>query len=491
MMTVSRRLLWPALVLVALAGAVARVDQVRSGPYGDHVFRQTQTLFPILGFREHGIDLFRTYLPVFGDQQNVPFEVPLYQAIASLPADLGLSVMTSARLTTLVSFEVTALLWAALLLRWAGGRAALLFVVLFQVLPFAIEWGVVPLIDFFSVALGTACVLLFDTYVRSAWWWALVGSVLLCWLTLLVKVTTFPSTGMLLLGAVALAAGAVERGDLVRRVLLFGVAGPGVGVGLLLAWTHWADGVKADSPTTAWLTSDNLTPWNFAFPGQRTDWTTYQNFLDRISWEIAGPHLAALALAVVAVLVARRHRTLMLFLLLGAAAPPLIHLNLYSVHEYYLIAIYPVLVAAMAVGAAALAGMLRPVALRLAATLVIGALLVGANLTNINGEGAAKMWRDPPEYQNGWAGSLILGTKPGDRIVMVRCDWDPTILWFGGRTGWMITGHETEPVPWERIAGEYPHLIVCGGDPYDIVPREVKLTPTVYGDLYEVGGWSG
>ena len=111
-------------------------------------------------------------------------------------------------------------------------------VLLLQVLPFGVEWGAAPLIDFLSVALGTACVVLFDTSLRSGSWPWLAGAAVLCWATLLVKVTTFPSTGILLLLAVAMAWRTLAPADLLRRTAVFGLAGPGIGVVLLLAWTH-------------------------------------------------------------------------------------------------------------------------------------------------------------------------------------------------------------------------------------------------------------
>lgn len=479
------------LVAMALVGSIARLAQVRADLYGTHTFRETQTLFPALWFHEHGVTMFHTDLPVFGSQRNVPFELPVYQAVASLLTfGGGLDVLTAAKFLSLVAFQVAALLWTRQLARWSGGLAAVVFMGLFQVLPFAVEWGVVPLIDFFSVALGMACVALFDQHLRTGRWWSFGGAVAFCWLTLLVKVTTFPSTGVLLLAAVVLARHLVARQALLTRVITFGLAGPGVGLGLLLMWTRWADGVKAAHPSTTFLTSGELWGWNFAYRGQRTDPWSYRVLIERVGGEIGGVLLIAVVMSVAAVLFVRRYRLLMLLLLLAASAPVLIHFNLYVVHEYYLIAIYPVLVAILAIGISAVAGSRPSAGLRVGVGFLLSGLALASTLADADGREAETMWVPQP-YENVWASALMLQTQPDDRIALVGCDWDPTILWMSGRTGLMITGHESQPVSWQRISEDYSYLVACGGEPYAVVPRDLKLAKTSGQDLYAIAGWRG
>ena len=79
------------------------------------------------------------------------------------------------------------------------------------------------------------------------------------------------------------------------------------------------------------LTSGNLTPWSFATIEQLTSAENYRLVLSRVESEISGLLLFGLAIGVVGVLVARRNRTVVAFLLLASAAPVLIHFNLYVV----------------------------------------------------------------------------------------------------------------------------------------------------------------
>ena len=77
-----------------------------------HPFRQTQTAFVARIFAAKGIDLLHPVVPVFGTGSQVPYEMPWYEAVASLPIRLGLGEEFSLRFTALVFTIVTAHLLA-------------------------------------------------------------------------------------------------------------------------------------------------------------------------------------------------------------------------------------------------------------------------------------------------------------------------------------------------------------------------------------------
>jgi hypothetical protein len=484
---------WSRVLVMVVAGASLHVFQLSARIFDPHTFRQTQTLFNIRWYAAHGIDLRMSYSPIFGNAHNVPFELPLYQAIATLPTSLGLSILTSARLVSLFSFEATAVLWAVLLNRWVGRRAALIGVALFQVLPFGLQWATMPLIDFLSVALGTACVVAADTYLRTGRWTMLwVGSVT-CWTTLLVKVTTFPTIGILLVLAVGLAAASTHGRDLARRVLLFGAIGPAVGMVALYFWTRWADGVKARSPLTDWLTSSNLTDWNFGSVQQRQDPNLYVVIADRVAEQISGVALLGIVTCVVVTLVTRRRRMLTVGLVLAAIAPPLIFFNLYVLHSYYLIALYPVLVALSALGADTLVDVVGARLLprrNLGLAVLIPAYMVLATAMTPQGWEASKSLY-PTALESPFAAELRDGTSPGDRILTVNCGWDPTNFYLSDRTGLMVVSQDTT-FSWKRVSGgSYQFLLDCGFEPYTPVPAQLKLETTSHPDLFAIRGWKG
>src|SRR5207342_1454000 len=73
------------VVVLLLLGAVA----VHWGTLGDklterHDWRQTQTAWTATDFRDHGIDLLHPRVPVFGARSEVPFEFPIFQAVATV-----------------------------------------------------------------------------------------------------------------------------------------------------------------------------------------------------------------------------------------------------------------------------------------------------------------------------------------------------------------------------------------------------------------------
>ena len=94
-----------------------------------HSFRQTQTAWTALIYHRQGIDLLHPMVPVFGPPFDLPFEFPLFQALASLVMNVGVAPDVAMRFSTLVSFLAAAILVWRLTVRLAGewtGLVALL-----------------------------------------------------------------------------------------------------------------------------------------------------------------------------------------------------------------------------------------------------------------------------------------------------------------------------------------------------------------------------
>ena len=107
-----------AFVALLLVLAVA----VHRGSMGQqlveqHGFRQTQTALTAVDFQQHGIDLLHPRVPVFGPRSEVPFEFPLFQALATVPMNLGVDADASMRFTALACFLLTAVLLFGLIRR--------------------------------------------------------------------------------------------------------------------------------------------------------------------------------------------------------------------------------------------------------------------------------------------------------------------------------------------------------------------------------------
>jgi len=122
-------------------------------------FRQTTTAYPALLFYEHGIDLFRPQVPVFGPPFVLPIEFPLFQAAASLVMHLGVSPDAAVRLTALVCFLITASLVWRLLVALAGEAAGLAGLVAFLFSPLGLIVSRMSLIEYMATAGGLAFIL--------------------------------------------------------------------------------------------------------------------------------------------------------------------------------------------------------------------------------------------------------------------------------------------------------------------------------------------
>jgi hypothetical protein len=477
------------LSIVALGTAI-RLPHLGGPPSGDHLFRQTQTLFGVQGQARQGIDLARSYLPVFGDATTVPFEFPLYQASSALFTHLGLSIEASSRLVALIAFQGSAILLWALLRRWHGSQAAVASLILFELIPFGLRWGTVPLIDFSSLALGLLGVWSLFRWFGSGWGPFLVMGCLSTWLSLLVKVTTFPTVGLLLLLGAYLAYRDCAERQVSRRIGLAMALGPGVGVILTWGWTAHADSVKAASPFTSWLTSPALNEWNFGTAAQRLDSDTYALIIGRAASDIAGPGCWVLVAAIAAAVGWGnwRQRAVVVGFSLAMLASPLIFINLYYVHDYYLIATYPAIIGLCAMGIAALAQRLREEGSRDLIAVVGAVVVVGSVLTSQRSVSDLQALVAPSPPRLALVTSLQQATSPDDSILVVGCDWDPTVLYLSQRRGLMLRrppeGKERDQLDREH----FDFLASCGENvelaPY--VPTAARVEDSSVPQVFEL-----
>ncbi|WP_168200337.1 glycosyltransferase family 39 protein [Protaetiibacter larvae] len=487
-LTSPRATWWLVGALVAV-GSLIRIPQLGHTLAEAYAFRQTQTAFVAREYSEHGIDLFRTPLPVFGPDADVPMEFPLWQGIAALFMMAGQPADVAVRTLALLSFQLCAVLLAVLVRRWHGAAAAVVSVGLLQFLPFGLLWGAASLIDFFSVALSLLMVIGIDAWFeRRHLPWLAVGSAAAV-LAFLVKVTTVPSWGLLLVVSLVLMLRARGWVGSWRR-LLAGLIGPVAGFAAALAWTAYADAVKRAEPLTQFLTSSQLRDWNFGTLSQRVEADGYWTILGRLAGEIAGPMLFGLAIAVAAAIFQSRFedRLRSLGWLLVAVSAPLVFFNLYVVHSYYLIAIYPAIVAAMAVGGVWLLRTLRVqrwqrVAL---AALATGVLFAGTVLSPQGHANVAQWARGNAEP----ALSRLLAerTPEGSPVIIVGCDWDPSFLYYAQRAGMMFRGSDAGDTWSRHDIGAYAALYNCRPDldPADYLPAGVVAVGTDDPGLYRL-----
>jgi len=406
-----------------------------------HAFRQTQTAYTALLFAESGIDLLRPPLPVLGPPGIIPQEFPVFQAVGSVLMSSGVPSDQAMRGTGLAAFVLSAILLFLLARRVLNDVAALVALSAFLLNPHAWVYGRTSLIEYLATAGGLAFMLFATRWMDRGrladWLLALAGGLLVA----LVKITTAP---IFLLPVLAWR---MSSGRLAfRSVGVWSLIAAASAVGL--AWSQYADSVRAANPATAFLAAQNSVDWFFGSVLQRLDPSAWRVPL-AVMLALTGSGLVVWGVA--ATQFAHRHphqRGFLVGVLLSIVVPPVVLFNLYSAHDYYYAALAPPVALAIGMGAQRL--LLRPRS-RHRRLMLVG--LIGAWLATI--VGMTSTW------------SVIYGTpreearlretvrfirehsEPDDWIVIEGLGWNSAFLYYAHRRGFADPGSENLLQPGE------------------------------------------
>lgn len=469
------------LAVLMLVGTVVRIPQLGHGLNDGHPFRQTQTAFVAVEYARHGINLSHTPLPIFGPNSDVPFEFPLPQAVAAVLIRMGASPEFAMRLVGLVAFQAGAILLFLLVFRWHGRLAMLSALALYEFSPFGLAWGASALIDLPAVTLSIGMVVGLDAWFRNGSRIGLASGAISGWLAFLVKITT-PPPWCVLIAVSALAAWLTAHSW--RRIATGIVASPMLGMVIAVLWTRYADAVKSRHPLTEIMMSKHSTPWNFGTISQRLDPHAYVAAPLRIATEIAGPLGLGLIFAVFGIFAAptKISRLRSAGWLGTVVVAILVFFNLYYVHSYYLIAVFPAMVAGIGIGIATLARRIRfnTKAAAAAATVFV---VVGSARSNDIAQWAVSPPRDAA------ADRIDAATLPSDLIVLVGCDWNPQTLFFADRRGLMLPYEGSQLAMWKREnINDYHYLFSCDQniDVTRYLPAGHRVVPTPQTGLWRI-----
>ena len=393
----------PALLI--LASAVVQLPALASPLTDSHSFRQTQTAFPSIDYASRGIDLLLPSVPTVGPPWILPFEFPIYQALASLFIGAGVQVETALRGIGLVSFSASAVILWALVQRHVGDRAALIALGVYVASPLALIYGHASLVEYPAVLGGLAFV-----YGTLRWratgarrWLAVafIGGVSVA----LIKITTAIFW--------MLPAALTRRWQPLLVGALAGVLG--------ILWTTYADAVRSANPNAAWLTV-----------GRQTAWLLGSDRLDVMTWLAIGPQImvvgGVLLAPLVAFVVLRRERLFWLWMTISLVGPLVAFTNLYAVHDYYAVAITPALAALIGGGADQ---MLRRLP-RLSPVLVIAPVITLIVTSNY---WTGSFRRSDPDGILTDAAIIRALTNYDDFVVIIGPDWSPARHFYAGRRG--------------------------------------------------------
>lgn len=429
------------LASVIVAVSVALHVPILRQPFLYYEFRQTQTALQAREFAEHGINLFDPQLPLFGPPWKVPFELPVFQALASIPIKLGLGADAAMHATGLVFFALSALLLFGLVRRIGSIVAAFAALIAFSLSPFALVWGASSLIEYFV----TACMLAFlwagilwrDTGRRGY----AVTAVALGSLGVLTKANTaiFWTIPYFTYGGVHVSSAREWiKARLAPRVWVVAVIPAVLGA----IWTLHADSVKSDSPATRWLTSSRLQEFTFGTWAQRTKYENWAVVFDRIADLIVGRYV--FVGLIVLGLVCTRRRGVWIGLALTVGLTIATFLNLYVIHDYYLIALSPALAALLGLGVdvvwRAARGRVSPAVVGIALVLVWIVPMYWAT---------GPYWRPALDGFSNTAAptaAAIADAVPrGEPVVVQGLDWNPTYLYYAHRRGLMLRPNLATP----------------------------------------------
>jgi hypothetical protein len=360
-------------------GTLIRLPQLGHGLNEFYVWRETHSAYVALEYARHGINLMHSPMPIYGPNADVPWEFPLVQAAAAILIRLGVGADSAMRIIGLVGFQAAAILLAVLVFRWHGQLVAVVGMALFQFTPFALAWGASPLIDFPSVALALGMVVGLDAWFRTGSRIGLLLGAVSGWLAFLVKATTPSPWCVLVLVSAATAYLGVRS---LGRITAGFLAGPIIGAAAGAAWGRYAEAIRGRNPLTVAIVPKDLDDWIFGTLNERLDARAYTPILARIGMEIAGPLWLGLVLAVVGIMLAptKVERVRRAGWLATAVSAPLVFLTLFHIHEYYLIGIFPAIVAAVGVGIVAIAERIRAGATVVAAVLTVFVVATSAPL---------------------------------------------------------------------------------------------------------------
>jgi hypothetical protein len=316
-----------------------------------HSFRQTQTAISSYWMAEGGPWLaYQT--PVLGAPWSIPFEFPLFQALAlGLANLLPITLDQAGRLLSCL-FGIASAWPVRHAVRAITGRERLANVAagLLLLSPLMLFWSRAYMIETTAVFFSAAFLALVVEAWRAPRGWVIAALAAAAVAAALVKITTFVGFGIAAGLFVAASwwretqAGgtpAALRGLRVALPLALVVAGT---LALTLLWIGFGDAHKSQTLWGHLLTSDNLRTWNYGNWQQKTDPALWRGVaFGRAAREILGQAwLLPLLVAVVAIF-GRGLRWFAGALLLCYLLPFFVFANLHQVHNYYQVANAPFL----------------------------------------------------------------------------------------------------------------------------------------------------
>ncbi|MBF0488111.1 MAG: glycosyltransferase family 39 protein [Nitrospirae bacterium] len=447
-------------IALVICSALVRVVNIASPILEEHAFRQTQTAITIWTFVKEGISFFSYQTPVFGPPWQTPFEFPLFQAAAALIVKVGISnIDVAARLANIIFFYLSAFFLFILCGRFFRERGIAYTIVLCYVLsPYTIFWSRTSMIDYASVACALGYFYFFLRLLEeNKMLLSLGGAVVFGALGYLIKITTMPTVVIPLVwfmvkqlwnnynkagvGLLPYLLSCLVHEKTFFIKLLIAIVVP-FAAGYL--WTIHADNVKNSSLFTEWLTSGHLQGWNYGTWQQRAELSNWMTIFGHIKPFMPFTFVLVPVGLVFALKHSRRYMEFIYTGLFGTLLTVFIFFNLYRAHNYYPMAVTPFL--AVAAGFAlyhiflVLLKYKRDTSALHLKVCIEGVCLMLLGYYYIK---TATTYLKLPLITNRYSTSTISDflrtvTPPDEYIIITDHLWNPSILYYARRKGFMI-----------------------------------------------------
>jgi len=435
-------------------------------------FRQAQTALSTYFIQlENNFDLAYP-TPVLGKPWSVPMEFPLYEwTVAGLSNVSGLSLVSTARLVSLVCFYLTLPAIFLLLGQWQVPRShRWLILGLIVSSPLYIFYSRAFLIETMALMMSVWFLLAYwKTITTGKWSWLLsvnIFAIAASWS----KVTTF----ILYLVPAAVVTVMLlwkNRPDAENpswkragRILALSLSALVLPFVATLWWTHFSDVVKAANPSSRFLVSSNMMGYHFGTAATRfaaNVWAGHWRiFSHSVVW---WPLVAISGLALIAY--GRKWSAKVLFCVACFVGVQVLFPELYAWHDYYYVSNTVFLLVAMGLSVGALFD--SPLPRWFCATLL--AAMLGGQVYFYAREFYQMQSRISPEGSD-LTRVLKAVTHPEDVLLIQGEDWNSMTPYYARRRALMLRAgvdqNETEMrEAFANLKGEPIGALVITGDP--------------------------
>ena len=422
-------------VCVVCTAALFQLTRIFMGLTENHSFRQSQTVSLVRTFMRFGFD-WKSPQNIFGNSFTpVPFEFPLFQYIsASLGQILNIDPVFTTRLTNLILFQLSAILGLLILGQLDLTKYQFTFILLFEFTPFGFNFGHAALIEFLPVCLVLFAVFQYNAYLRSSQKYSSAIHIALYSLALVLSFLSKFTTAFALIPLFFLANRMVASRSFRKWIPFF--FGLGLALAISYVWIYYSDAVKSENSFTDFLTSSALRHWNYGDIRQRIAPYTWDVIFNQNFSSISGGLGISIAALVIFIWKIRK-AYIVLPIVLSIVSAPLVFTNLYFSHDYYLCAIYFPSILMLSMATVEASSFIKT---HLEASRVQLLLISIILLTSISSKfGHAYLAHsfflphDPPQLVK-----VLSHYENEENIVLIDCDWDPTISYYLDRSVLMI-----------------------------------------------------